>query len=88
MSYVKDSLGSDEKILMIARFPWPYHVAAWGALLLLGIVVVYISATVSNLCCRCTPLTSLCLLSHWPEGRPGSSDVSPPPHAWNLRAVV
>ncbi len=40
MSYVKDSLGSDEKILMIARFPWPYHVAAWGAHLPLGMVGV------------------------------------------------
>ena len=38
MSYVKESLGSDERILMIARFPWPYHLAAWGALLLLGII--------------------------------------------------
>ncbi len=40
MSYVKSSLGAEEEILMIARFPWPYHVAAWGALLLLGIVGV------------------------------------------------
>lgn len=37
MSYVKDSLGSDEEILMIARFPWPYHLAAWGALIFLGV---------------------------------------------------
>ena len=40
MSYVKSSLGADEEILMIARFPWPYHLVAWGALLVLGIVGV------------------------------------------------
>ncbi|WP_375203971.1 PH domain-containing protein [Hyphococcus sp.] len=40
MSYVKSSLGADEEILMIAKFPWPYHLVAWGALLLLGIVGV------------------------------------------------
>ncbi len=40
MSYVKSSLGSDEEILMVARFPWPYHVVAWGSLILLGIVGV------------------------------------------------
>lgn len=40
MSYVKSSLGADEEILMIARFPWPYHLAAWGSLLLLGVFVI------------------------------------------------
>ncbi|WP_165793793.1 PH domain-containing protein [Hyphococcus luteus] len=40
MSYVKSSLGADEDILMVARFPWPYHVVAWGALILLGVVGV------------------------------------------------
>lgn len=40
MSYVKSSLGADEEILMIARFPWPYHLVAWGSLLILGIVGV------------------------------------------------
>ena len=40
MSYVTSSLGEDEQILMVARFPWPYHLVAWGALLLLGIVGV------------------------------------------------
>ncbi|WP_375207486.1 PH domain-containing protein [Hyphococcus sp.] len=40
MSYAKSSLGADEEILMIARFPWPYHLVAWSALLLLGIVGV------------------------------------------------
>ena len=40
MSYVKDSLGHDEEILMMAKFPWPYHFVAWGALLLLGIIGV------------------------------------------------
>ncbi len=38
MSYVKSSLGDGEEILMMARFPWPYHLVAWGALLLLGLV--------------------------------------------------
>lgn len=40
MSYVKSSLGADEEILMIARFPWPYHFVAWGALIVLGVVGV------------------------------------------------
>ena len=40
MSYVKDSLGADEEVLMIARFPWPYHLAAWAALVFLGVVGV------------------------------------------------
>lgn len=40
MSYVKSSLGADEEILMMARFPWPYHLAAWGSLLLLGVFVI------------------------------------------------
>ncbi len=38
MSYVKTSLGKDERILMMAQFPWPYHFVAWGSLLLLGVV--------------------------------------------------
>ncbi|WP_425408358.1 PH domain-containing protein [Hyphococcus sp.] len=40
MSYVKSSLGSNEEVLMMARFPWPYHVAAWGALIFLGVFIV------------------------------------------------
>ncbi|WDI30620.1 PH domain-containing protein [Hyphococcus flavus] len=40
MSYVKSSLGADEEVLMMGRFPWPYHVTAWGALLILGVAVI------------------------------------------------
>ena len=40
MSYVEQSLGEGEEILMMARFPWPYHLLAWGSLFVLGIVVI------------------------------------------------
>lgn len=40
MSYVRQSLAQDEEVLMLAKFPWPFHLAAWGALLFLGILVV------------------------------------------------
>lgn len=40
MPYVTKSLGANERLLMIGRFPWPYHVVAWAALLLLGLVAV------------------------------------------------
>ena len=39
-SYVEKSLGADEEVLMIGRFPWPYHLVAWGSLILLGLVGV------------------------------------------------
>lgn len=37
-TYVESSLGGDEEVLMMARFPWPYHALAWGSLIVLGIV--------------------------------------------------
>lgn len=40
MPYVTKSLGENERLLMIGRFPWPYHVVAWAALLGLGVVGV------------------------------------------------
>lgn len=40
MSYVSKSLGADESVIVIARFPWPYHLVAWTALITLGIIGV------------------------------------------------
>ncbi len=40
MSYVRRSLGSDERVVYEAGFPWTYHFVSTVYLLVLGIIVV------------------------------------------------
>lgn len=40
MTYIKKSLGDDETIIRVARFPWIHYAIAWGSLIVLGIFVV------------------------------------------------
>ena len=40
MTYVQKSLADDETVVAFARYHWTYHLLAWGALLLFGVVLI------------------------------------------------
>lgn len=39
-SYVEKSHSESETILVESKFPWPYHVLAWGSLIFLGVILI------------------------------------------------
>ena len=40
MSYIEKTLGAHERLIARARFHWIYHLAAWSALIFLGVFII------------------------------------------------